>query len=111
VAKKIHHMGMTVTKKEADDFHKSAPILTPGQHEALMKRMGISKEEDEEWHRTHLTLAQLRTQGLREVDVAALGAAFLGWCVQQGWVVAQGKQYLASKEGARELGERFGIRV
>jgi len=53
-------MGMTLTKEEHDQFHRTAPTLAPRQHDALMKKMGITKEEDEEWHRTHLTLAQQR---------------------------------------------------
>lgn len=52
MAKRIHHMGMIISKDEHDEFHKNAPDLNLKQHEALMKRMRITKEQDEEWHRT-----------------------------------------------------------
>ena len=43
MAKRIHHMGMVMGKGEHDEFHKNAPDLSPRQHEALMKRMGIKQ--------------------------------------------------------------------
>jgi len=109
MAKRIHHMGMTLTKEDHGQFHGTAPALTPGQHDAMMKKMGITKEQDEEWHRTHLTLAQQRAKGLKRVEPSALGAGFLAWCVKQGWLVQQDKEYFASKDGARELRDRFDI--
>jgi len=114
MAKRIHHMGMTLTKEEHDRFHQGARHLTPGQHDALMKKLGVSNEQDEEWHRTHLTLGELRSKGtktLRGVNPFAVGGGFLSWCLKQGWLVQQGKQYFVTKEGARELRERFDICV
>jgi len=102
-------MGMTLKKADHDRFHRHAPELTPKQHEALMKRMGITKEEDEEWHRTHLTLAEQRVQGMKRIEPFAAGGGFLAWCAKQGWVVRQGRQYFASKDGLRELRDRFDI--
>jgi len=81
------------------------------QHAALMKRMGITKERDEEWHRTHLTLGEQRARGLTHVEAAAIGAGFVAWCVKQGWLLRRGAEYFASKEGIRELGARFEIVV
>lgn len=107
-------MGMTLAKEEHDRFHKEAPTLSPDRHDALMKKLGITKEQDEEWHRTHLTLDEQRartTKGMKGIDPFAVGAGFLAWCIKQGWLVQPGKQYFATKEGARELRERFGIRV
>lgn len=111
MAKRIHHMGMTLDKKEHEEFHKNAPTLAPKQHDALMKRLGVTREEDEEWHRTHFTLAQQRARGLKHVDPFAVGSGFLAWCVKQGWLVQQDKEYFATAEGVRELGERFEIGV
>lgn len=113
MGKKIHHMGMTLTKEEHDRFHQEPPSLSPEQHDALMKRLGVTKEQDEEWHRTHLTLAEQRAaaMGLRPVNPFAVGGGFLTWCVKQGWIVQRRKQYFATQEGARELGERFAIKV
>ncbi len=58
MAKRIHHMGKTLTKEEHDQFHKEPRALSPEQHESLIKKLGVTKEEDDEWHRTHLTLAE-----------------------------------------------------
>ncbi len=111
MAKRIHHMGTIMSKAEHDQFHKNAPDLNPKQHEALMKRLGVTKEEDEEWHRTHLTLGEQRARDLLRVEPSAIGAGFLQWCVKQGWLVQRGDEYFASREGVRELGERFEIAV
>lgn len=110
MAKRIHHMGMIVGKDEHDEFHKTAPDLNPKQHEALMKHMGITKEQ-EEWHRTHLTLGEQRARELTHVEPSAIGAGFVEWCVKQGWLAQRGKEYFASKEGMRELRARFDIVV
>jgi len=114
MGKRIHHMGMTLTKEEHDRFHREKRDLMPKQHDALMKKLGITKEQDEEWHRTHLTLDEQRAKGtkaLRGINPFAVGGGFLSWCVKQGWVVQRGKQYFATKEGVRELRERFDINV
>ena len=110
---KIHHMGMTLTKGEHDRFHKESATLSPEHHDALMHKLGVTKEQDEEWHRTHLTLAQQRAQkeGLKGINPFAVGGGFLAWCVKQGWLVQRGKQHFATAEGARELRQRFGIEV
>jgi hypothetical protein len=52
-----------------------------------------------------------RTQGKKSINPFAVGGAFFGWCVQQGWLVQEGKQYFATEEGARELRERFDIKL
>jgi hypothetical protein len=109
MAKRIHHMGMIVAKGEHDEFHKRLPELNPRQHEALMKRLGVTKEEDEEWHRTHLTLAQQRAQGLKVVEPRAIGIALAERCVQQGWMEKRGEEYFVSKQGMKEIRRRFDI--
>ena len=114
MGKRIHHMGMTLTREEHDRFHREERDLTPERHDAMMKKLGITKEQDEEWHRTHLTLEEQRAKGmsaLRGVNPLAVGGGFLNWCVQQGWIVRRGKQYFATKEGVRELRLRYGITV
>jgi hypothetical protein len=107
-------MGMTLTKDKHDSFHREGRDLTPEKHAALMKRLGISEEQDREWHRTHLTLGEQRlkgAKGLRAINPFAVGGGFLSWCIRQGWVVQSGRQYFATKEGAHELRERFQIKV
>ncbi len=114
MGKRIHHMGMTLTKEEHDSFHRGERDLTPERHDALMKKMGITREQDEEWHRTHLTLGELRLKekkGLKDINPFAVGGGFLSWCVKQGWVVRSGSHYFATKEGVHELRERFEISV
>jgi len=111
MSKRVHHMGMTLTKEEFERWHREAPPLTPEKHDALMKKLGVTKEEDEEWHRTHLTLHEQKMKGLKPVNPFAVGGAFLAWCVKQGWLVQKSRQYLATREGKRELRARFDIKV
>lgn len=109
MGKRIHHMGMIVQREDHHNFHKRAPELTPRQHDALMERMGITPEEDREWHRTHLTRGELRAQGLKHVDLYAIGTAFSEFCVRQGWMEHKGKDYLLNEIGVLELRGRFDI--
>jgi len=111
MAKRIRHMGMTLAKGEHERWHKDAPDLTPAQHETLMKKLGISPEQDAEWHRTHKTLHEQKTTGRKSINPFAVGGGFLGWCVKQGWLVQEGKQYFATEEGVRELRSRFDIKL
>ena len=111
MARKIHHMGMTMTKEEHDRWHDQAQELSPAKHAALMKKLGVSPEEDAEWHRTHQTLHEQRAKGKKGVDPFAVGGAFLAWCVKQGWLAQEGKQYFATREGVREMRERFQIKL
>ncbi len=111
MAKRIHHMGMTLSKEDHDNWHRQAGELSPEKHTALMKRMGITPEEDAEWHRTHQTLHEQRAKDKKAVNPLAVGGAFVEWCVKQGWLAQEGRQYFATKEGARELKGRFEIRV
>jgi hypothetical protein len=104
-------MGKTISTREHDQFHQTASELSPKQHQALMKRMGITEEQDQEWHRTHLTLGEQRAQGLTQVDPLAIGAGFVAWCVKRELLVQRGKQHFATVEGIRELSERFEIAV
>ena len=107
-------MAMTLTREEHDRFHREARDLTPEQHDAFMKKLGITREQDEEWHRTHMTPGEQPAKGertLRGINPFAVGGGFLSWCMKQGWVVKKGRQYFATKDGARELRERFDIDV
>jgi len=114
MGKRIHHMRMTLTTQEHDRFHREEHEVTPEQHDALMKKLGITREQDEEWHKTHLTLGEQRAEGmkaLRGINPFAVGGGFLSWCAQQGWIDRRGKQYFATREGIQELRVRFGITV
>lgn len=50
-------------------------------------------------------------KGKKSINPFAVGGGFLAWCVKQGWLIQQDKQYFATKEGARELRERFDIKL
>jgi hypothetical protein len=110
VGRKIHHMGMAMGKDEHEAFHNKPGELSTRQHGALLKRLGVTAEQDAEWHRTHQTLAEQRKR-LKPVDPNALGAAFVTWCVKRGWLVQRGQEYFAHPEGASELRERFDIKI
>ncbi len=114
MGKRIHHMGMTLTKRGHERFHQEGRDLTPEQHDAFMKNLGITAEQDEEWHRSHLTPGeqQATSKGaLRGINPFAVGGGFLSWCVKQGWIVQQRRRYFATREGTRALRERFDIKV
>ncbi len=111
MARKIHHMGMNMTKETHDRWHAEAPELPPAKHASLMKKLGVTPEEDAEWHRTHQTLHEQRAAGKKSVNPLEVGSAFLAWCVKQGWLAQEGKQYFVTKGGARELRERFEIKL
>lgn len=109
MSKRIHHMGMTLAQKEHERWHKEGKALTPKQHDALMKRMGITREQDEEWHRTHQTVDEQRIKGMKKINPFAVGGGFLRWCIGQDWLIQRGKEYYVTKDGERQLRERFGI--
>ncbi len=109
--KRIKHMGMTMTEKEHKKWHKEQQDITPEQHEALMKGMGIN-EEDKEWHRTH----DYETQetGQRSVNPFAIGGGFLEYCIKQIWLIREGNgkeaRYYVTEKGSKEI-KKFGIRI
>ncbi len=45
---RIRHMGMTMTKEEHRRWDEKHPTLAPKQHAAFMKKLGVTKEQDEE---------------------------------------------------------------
>jgi hypothetical protein len=62
-----------------------------------------------------LTPQQGAARGERSINPFAIGGAFLQYCTNQGWLIERGtgrnKTYHVTKEGERELKERFGISV
>ena len=45
-----------LTSGEYDERHRAhPPVLTPTQHEAASRKLGFSREQEEEWHRQHPT--------------------------------------------------------
>jgi hypothetical protein len=41
---------MDMTEKEHEKWHRKHPNITQAQHKTLMKVIGVSEEEDKEWH-------------------------------------------------------------
>lgn len=66
-----------------------------------MKKLGVSKAEDREWHKGSKSSS---------VDPFAISGEFLNYCVRQGWLIKEGSVYLATKKGKTEL-KKFGIKV
>jgi len=91
--------------------HEEHGEMTPEEHRAFLERMGISQEEDEEWHRTHEPAGQ-DAQGGEPVNPFQIGVAFLEFCVMQGWLKKEGvgktARYYVTEEGKKEL-RAFGI--
>ncbi len=49
-------MKNNLTPEEHDAWHRAhPPVLNPAEHEALMRKLGVTKEQDAEWHRTHFS--------------------------------------------------------
>ena len=85
MGKRIHHMGLTITK-----------------------------EEDQEWYRTHLTPAEQKAEAMGALEAVgphSIGGRFVAWCVKEGWLVRQDQQCFATKEDIRALRERFAVAV
>jgi len=56
-------------------------------------------------------LGQQKKKRRKSINPFFVGGAFLDWCVKQGWLVQEGRQYFATEEGARQLQQRFEIAV
>jgi hypothetical protein len=114
MAKKVKHMGMMLTEAEHDRWHKRRRALTPAEHRALMKKMGISREQDEAWHKEHGPPPAPKKSRRKPVNPFAIGGGFLAYCVRQGWLTQEGAgrgaRYYATREGKKEL-KKFGIQV
>lgn len=113
--KTIRHMGMTMTDKEHEQWHRKHKELTPEEHEQLMKHMGISPEEDEKWHREQKNVAAHPDDSdAGPLNPFMIGGGFLTYCVKHGWLTREGKgnksKYFATEKGRRELA-KFDIHI
>ena len=115
MTKKNKHFGIEMTDEEHKKWHDGHQKMTPAQHKAFMKKMGISEEEDKKWHERHSEPDQ--TEGdvdRKSVNPFAIGGGFLDYCIKQGWLILekkgrQGKYYI-TKEGEKGL-RKFDIKV
>lgn len=103
-----------MTEKEHEKWHRKHPNITQAQHKTLMKVIGVSEEEDKEWHKTHEMPRVSNQPGRKAVNPFAVGGGFLIYCVKRGWLIQDGKgrnaTYFATKEGEGEL-KKFGIEI
>jgi len=107
--KSVVHMGMAMTEEEHEKWHKDQHEMTPEEHAALMKRMGVSEDADREWHSTHGSPEKSPRNTGRPINPYAIGGSFLRHCVEQGWLVQEGKgryaKYYLTNEGKRKMRE------
>lgn len=112
--RKIRHMGMDITEKKHEKWHREHPEMTQEQHKTLMKKMGVSEKEDKKWHKTHGMPGISNQPGRKPVNPFAIGGGFLDYCIKQGWVIREGKRknatYFVTKEGEEKL-KKFGIEI
>ena len=104
-----------MTEKELKKWHDGSRKMTPAQHKAFMKKMGISEEEDKKWHEIHDKPNKAKKNlELKSVNPFAIGGGFLDYCIKQGWLIREKKgrhaKYFVTKEGEKKLG-KFGIKV
>jgi hypothetical protein len=116
--KPIRHMGMTMTEQEHRRWHQEheGKHLTAEEHRQLMEHLGVSPEQDRQWHKAQeagesKSGAEPAPEG-DPVNCFAIGGGFLEYCVQQGWLTRQRRgrttKYYVTKAG-REALAQYGI--
>lgn len=115
--KPIRHLGMTMTEEEHRRWHQEheGKDLTAEEHRKLMEHLGVSPEQDREWHKAHPARAAdepVAGPDNTPVNCFAIGGGFLEYCVQQGWLTRQrhgrSTKYYVTKTG-REALAGYGI--
>jgi hypothetical protein len=116
--KVIRHMGMTMTEQEHRRWHQEheGKSLTPEEHEKLMEHLGVSREQDRQWHKAQKTgEGESSPEPVPDgdpVNCLAIGGGFLEYCVRQGWLIRQRRgratRYYVTEAGRGALAE-FGI--
>ena len=106
---------MEMTDEEHKKWHDGHQKMTPAEHKAFMKKMGISEEDDKKWHEAHNEPKRTEsTLGLKSVNPFAIGGGFLDYCIKQGWLILEKKgrqvKYYITKEGEKGL-RKFDIKV
>ena len=107
--KAIRHMGMTMTEQEHRRWHREheGKSLTPEEHEKLMEHLGVSPEQDRQWHKAQkMGAGESSAEPVAEgdpVNCFAIGGGFLEYCVQQGWLIRQ-RRGRATKYYVTEVG-------
>ncbi len=114
----IRHMGMTMTEQEHQRWHQEheGKSLSPEEHEKLMERLGVSREQDRRWHKApEASQGESPAEAVPEGDCVnpfAIGGGFLECCVRQGWLIRQRRgratKYYVTEAGRGALAE-FGI--
>ena len=106
-------MGMTMTAEEHEQWHKEHNKITREEHEKLMKKIGISPDEDKKWHKERRG-KEPHDSDTRPLNPFAIGGGFLAYCVKQGWLTQEGKgpktKYYATEKGRLKLA-KFDIKI
>jgi hypothetical protein len=116
--KTIRHIGMSMTEEEHRKWHQEHPMgkLSAHEHDELMTHLGVSKEDDEKWHKARASAPEQSTADdtaeASPVNPFAIGGGFLQYCVGQGWLIQQGRgkatKYHVTPAGRQALAE-YGI--
>ncbi|MFX1570868.1 MAG: hypothetical protein ACFFCV_21220 [Promethearchaeota archaeon] len=115
MAKKIHHMGMNISPEEHDKWHLDHKGMTNEEHTTLIKKMGITKEEDEQWHKENNNTEILEEKNMTPINPYLVGGGFLNYCIKRNWITQKGKgrnaKYFISIEGIEQLKKKYGIQI
>jgi hypothetical protein len=116
--KPIRHLGMAMTEEEHRRWHQEheGKGLTAEEHQKLMEHLGVSPEEECQWHPAHPAGEDGAAAGPgpddTPVNCFALGGGFLEYCVKQGWLTRQRQgratKYYVTGASRRALAE-YGI--
>lgn len=110
------YLGIDLTEKEHEKWHKENYEMRVEQDIALMKRMGVSEEEDKEWHKNKKITENpsIMLSERKYINPFAVGGRFLEYCVKQGWLMKEGKgrsaKYFVTEVGKKE-NKKFGIYI
>ena len=113
MARKTQTTAMTPEERKHREWHHDHAEMDSEAHDILMKRLGVTEQEHEVWHRLHRIPMSQDEKGERvPVDIPSFGARFIEHCVSKGWLVQEGRghhsRYYPTREGKLALRE-FGI--
>ena len=115
MARKTETTAMSPEERKHRDWHHDHVEMDTKAHEALMRRLGVTEQEHEIWHRLHRIPMERDEEGARQVlDPNVIGAGFVEHCISRGWIIREGHghraRYYPTEEGRAEL-RKFGIEL
>ncbi|MFW9903148.1 MAG: hypothetical protein ACFFFH_02340 [Candidatus Thorarchaeota archaeon] len=105
-----------MTPEEHNNWHLEHKEMTAEDHEKFIETMGISKEEDENWHKMQNNAEFEHNENIaKPVNPFMIGGAFLDFCKKNKWIIQQGKgikaKYFITNEGIEQLKAKFDIKI